>query len=330
MIADASILALLITSFAVTLMLVYSCYYGIIILRNWDLRCGSDLQLQLERRTYLISTLVAYAMGFQLLSFFLFIHTVDGMSNLFVGAMCAAGTLKANVWGYRTLTLKLGGFILAGIWLIINATDNSARDYPLIKFKYGFLILATPVLAAETIAQASYFLELRPHIITSCCGALFSANAQGFTAGIIALPRLATEVGFFIVVLLTLVSGGVFIGKNRGAYLFSILNALTFIASILALISFISVYFYELPTHHCPFCILHREYGWVGYFLYLASLGAVLPALGAGAIQPFKTIASLKDSIPTIQRKSAIFSMLSLATFVALVTYAILASNLIL
>ena len=42
MIADASILALLITSFAVTLMLVYSCYYGIIILRNWDLRCGSE------------------------------------------------------------------------------------------------------------------------------------------------------------------------------------------------------------------------------------------------------------------------------------------------
>lgn len=330
MIADPSILALLITSIAVTLVLFYSCYYGIIILRNWDIRCGSDLQLQLERMTYLISTIVAYAMGFQLLSFFLFIHTVDGMSNLFVGAMCAAGTLKVNVWGYRTLILKLVGFILAGIRLIINATDNSARDYPLIKLKYGLLLLATPVLAAETIAQASYFLELRPHIITSCCGALFSANAQGLTAGIIALPRLATELGFFILVLLTLAAGGVFIFSDRGAYVFSILNALAFVASILALISFISVYYYELPTHHCPFCILHREYGWVGYFLYLASLGAVLPALGVGAIQPFRAIASLEDSIPRIQRKSAIFSALSLATFVAIVTYGILASNLIL
>jgi len=41
----------------------------------------------------------------------------------------------------------------------------------------------------------------------------------------------------------------------------------------MAILSFISVYFYELPTHHCPFCILQKEYGYVGYPLYLTLFG---------------------------------------------------------
>jgi hypothetical protein len=46
--------------------------------------------------------------------------------------------------------------------------------------------------------------------------------------------------------------------------------------SVAALISFISVYFYELPTHHCPFCILQGEYHYVGYLIYAAVLGGCL------------------------------------------------------
>lgn len=33
------------------------------ILRRWDINSGSELQLRLERRTYLISTLLGFSLG---------------------------------------------------------------------------------------------------------------------------------------------------------------------------------------------------------------------------------------------------------------------------
>jgi len=31
---------------------------------------------------------------------------------------------------------------------------------------------------------------------------------------------------------------------------------------------FFSTYVYQLPTHHCPFCLLQKDYYYVGYILY--------------------------------------------------------------
>ena len=39
---------------------------------------------------------MTYPFGFQLASLFLFIYTADHLHPLFVGAMCAAGTLYVN------------------------------------------------------------------------------------------------------------------------------------------------------------------------------------------------------------------------------------------
>ena len=52
--------------------------------------------------------------------------------------------------------------------------------------------------------------------------------------------------------------------KNKGAYLFASLSGIAFVVSLASILSFISLYFYELPTHHCPFCILQKEYGYIG------------------------------------------------------------------
>jgi hypothetical protein len=84
-------------------------------------------------------------LAFQAGSLFPHIYTADGLHRLFVGAMCAAGTLNVNSYGYPTFLLKILDFILAGIWLIINHADNQAHDYPLIKRKYAFLLLLAPL-----------------------------------------------------------------------------------------------------------------------------------------------------------------------------------------
>lgn len=327
MILYPPIIALLLGSFLVSMMLLYSASFAIKILRSWDIKSGSELQLGLERKTYLISTIIGYAFGFQLISFFLFIYTADDLCVFFVGAMCAVGTLHVDPFGYPTLIMKILNFLLAGTWLIVNYTDNKAYDYPLIRKKYYLLLLITPFVLAETVLQLLYFLGLHPNIITSCCGSLFSAEAPGAAGGLIAFPSIPMKIVFYSGIAATLVSGAFFYRTARGGYFFSLLSALTFFISIAALISFISLYFYELPTHHCPFCILQKEYGYIGYVLYALLLSGALSGIGTGALLLFRKEASLVDIIPAITCRLTLASVLAYAVFAAITTYQIIFSN---
>lgn len=328
MILHPAILALSVGSILISLMMVFSSYYGLMILRRWNLKSGSELQLTLERKTYLISTLISYAFSFQVLSFFLFIYTADHLSPLFSGAMCAAGTLNVNQWGYPTFLLKMINFLLAGCWLIMNTTDNQAYDYPLIRWKYGLLLLMMPFLLIETILQTSYFLALSPDIITSCCGALFTSERQGIASAIITFPRGPIEAAFYMGIGLTSGIGIFFYRTGRGGTFFSLASVMTLIVSGLGFVTFICLYFYELPTHHCPFCILQKEYGYIGYPLYLAILGQGVSAIGVGSLNIFRKIESLHEIVPLVQKRLALASLLCLAAFVAIVGYQMIFSNL--
>jgi hypothetical protein len=55
--------------------------------------------------------------------------------------------------------------------------------------------------------------------------------------------------------------------KNK--YLYSITSGLLIIVAVITLIGFFSTYIYELPTHHCPFCMLQKDYNYIGYLLYI-------------------------------------------------------------
>ena len=322
------IVALLLGSALTSSMLCYSASIGWRIIRNWDIGSGSEVQLELERRTYLISTAMTYALAFQLFSLFLFIHTADTLSPLFVGAMCAAGSLKVNGFGYPTLMLKIGNCLFAGLWLIINSADNKGYDYPLIRIKYGLLLFITPFLIIETITQGMYLLNLKPNIITSCCATLFSTGAGTVMSDLLELPRRLSQIAYFSIAPITLALGLYVYLRTKGAILFSSASLVNFILSLVALISFISIYMYELPTHHCPFCILHQEYGYVGYLLYVTPLLSAIFGIGTGIINPFRTITSLQNVIPPLQRRLALISIISSAAFLLIAGSGILFSDL--
>ncbi|NLI80686.1 MAG: hypothetical protein GX443_03220 [Deltaproteobacteria bacterium] len=328
MLLHPAIISLVTGSLLVSGMLLYASYYGLKIIRKWNLLSGSEVQLGLERRTYLISTLMINAMAFQLLSLFLFIYTADRMAPLFVGAMCAAGTLKVNIWGYPTLLLKIINWLLAGIWLILNYTDNRGYDYPLIRKKYAALLFMAPLMLVETAAQAAYFLQMQPAVITSCCGTLFTSDAEGVTAGIVGLPKTPVEIAFYGGMFLTLAVGVIYCIKGKLGYPYALLSLFASVISAVALISFISLYFYELPTHHCPFCILQKEYGFVGYPLYFALLGGAVTGVGGAMIMPFRGRKSLAEVIPRIQRGLAVISVSCFALFSMIVVAGIALSNL--
>jgi hypothetical protein len=313
-----SILALIFVSLLISIMILYASYFGVKILRRWDMESGSEIQLQLERRTYLISTILSYVMAFQLASLFLYIYTAESLHDLFVGAMCAAGSLYAHPFGYPTFLFKVLNFILAGLWLILNYTDNQAYDYPLIKKKNLLLLIITPLVIAETVIQLFYFLGLKGDIITSCCGSLFSTEKAGVGSDLAAIPVKWAMAGFYGSLFITTAVGAIFLAKGRWGALFSVSSGISFLIFSLSLISFIALYFYELPTHHCPFCILQKEYHYMGYIIYGSLLIGVVAGLGVGVLSPFKGIKSLSHKLFRIQRQLTLISLFSYFLFALL------------
>lgn len=312
----------------VAAMLLYSSWFGLRIIRTWDLRSGSEAQLVLEKRTYLISTIMSYAFIFQLVSLFLFIYTADSLCTLFVGAMCAAGTLNVNAYGYPAFILKLGNFILAGLWLILNHADNRAYDYPLIRKKYLLLLFITPVVIVETVLQARYFLGLEAEVITSCCGSLFSREGRDSLPLLYAAPLVPMKLLFYSTLAGTGISGLLFRRTGKGAYIFSAFSLLAFLASAWFLVHVIVLYIYELPTHHCPFCIFKKEYAYVGYLFYLTLFTGVISGMGVGLLQPFTKVSSLRSFVPGIQKRLSLFSLISYVGFFLLAVYTITTSAL--
>lgn len=330
MILHPTVIANLLAAYTASFMVAYAAYYGVQVLKHWDIQSGSELQLILERKTYLISTLLSYVFGLQLLSLFLYIFTADSLTPLFVGAMCAAGTLNVDAFGYPTLIFKIVNFILAGLWLVLNYADNQGYDYPLIKKKYLLLTIIAPFIIIETLLESGYFLMMKADVIVSCCGSLFSGeNAGGLGSDIASLPAIPMMWTFYIAMFITLANGVYFYLKNKAGWLYALNSFVMFIIALVSIVSFISLYIYELPTHHCPFCIVMEDYHYLGYVLYLLLFGGVVAGIGIAALMPYRQIESLKLILPDFIKKLALISIVLYAAFTALVTYHIVFSNLI-
>ena len=197
MILHPGIIALLTGALIEVALLIYSSYIGLVIIMRWNANSSTEEQLSLERKTYLVSTIMSFVLAFSILSTLLFIYTVDGMHRLFTGAMCATGSLNANPVGWYALYMKISIFFLASIWIAVNYIDQRTEDSPLVKKKFILLLCITPFLFSDIYLQFRYFLGLKPNIITSCCGSLFSKEGGGMAGGLSGLPTHPMEYIFF-------------------------------------------------------------------------------------------------------------------------------------
>ena len=103
-----------------------------------------------------------------------------------------------------------------------------------------------------------------------------------------------------------------------------------FFAALAGVVAFVSLYIYEHPNHHCPFCILKPEYDYQGYWLYIPLFIATAAGLGAGAMQPFARSPSLASIVPRVSSRLAGLAVGGYILFTALATWFVLSSNLIL
>jgi len=330
MLFQPAIIALLLASAVCVAAMAVAAPFALEVIRRWDSASGSERQLVLERRTYLFSTLIAFVLWTQFAALLLFVFNADKMSVMFVGAMCAVGTLNVNAYGFPALFAQMLVFFLAAGWLAINYVDNRAPDYPLVRIKYVLLLGLLPLLAASFALQLRYFLGLKADVITSCCGSLFSGDAKtvaGEASAIAPLPAMALLYG--TVAFAVVAAGRQAIGK-RGGYLTAASGVAALVAGIVGVLSFVSLYVYEHPHHHCPFCVLKPDYGFQGYGLYLPLFAATAAAIGAGAVQPFAQVASLREVAPSVSARLAAVAAAGFTLFALVGTFMVLHSNLIL
>jgi len=327
-----AILALLFVSLTASGMALMAGGFAVRILRFWDIASGSESQLRLERRTYLISTLLVFCFSAELAALLLFVLNAEAMSGQFVGAMCATGVLGVNSFGWPLLLVKIALFFCGVCWLLINHLDNQSPCYPLTRGKYLLLLVLLPLILGDTLLSFLYFLGLNPDVITSCCGSLFSADAQGVAAEVAALPPRAGLAGLLLTAALVLISGLCFLFCVRCVTLCGILHGLAaaaaFVAALVAVVAFIGLYVYEHPHHHCPFCILKAGHDFIGYLLYVPLFLAAGCGVGAAAVLPGKKRPDLCGIAETMARRLVWCSLSCFALFYALSAVVVYRSHL--
>ncbi len=332
-----AILALLGVSLASVSLVVANSRFALIVLRRWDLASGSEQQLILERRTYLVSTAIGLVLIGQILALWLFIYTTESLAPQFIGAMCATGVLNTSPWGFLTLELKLINFFVAGLWLAIDRLDTMGYDYPLIRYKYGLLLILAPLLLAEAISQLLFFAELKPDVITSCCGALFNPNTRGVAGELAGVSPLLALVWLGIVTIVTLGSGILLLRQlgQKTAHTtiwwgwgYVILIGINFLVAIGAIVSAISLYVYQAPHHHCPFCLLKANYYYVGYGLYLSLFIGTGAGLATMVALFSSRYASLNNFALLLAKRWLILSLWSLFLFASLTSGLVIYSDL--
>lgn len=329
MIFQPSVLALLLASSLNALLLGGAGVFALILLKHWNPAIGCQRQIALERRTHLVSTLVGLSLLPGLPALALFVHTADAMAPFFTGAMCAVGSLKVNAWGMPALYSMLAGFFMSAAWLVLNHLDGLGWDTPLIQVKYRLLLVLAPVAVAQAALMWLYFLDLKPEVITSCCGSLFGPAASGVAAELAAMPAALAKPGFFAVLLVTFATGSALLAKRRFGKTFGLLAALNFPVSLVAIVAFIAPYIYEQPNHHCPFCLLQAEHGHAGWVLYPLLFLATATGIGAGLSAAVRAD-SLSREAPRLAAALAGVSLAALGGFGVAVAAYLWRSNLVL
>jgi hypothetical protein len=330
MILHPGVLGLLIGSVIVIGLMAAGSLVGTRILRSWDSSSSSEVQLTLERQTYLVSVLVGVALWIEIGSALLFVHTVDDLHELFVGAMCATGSLNANPVGWWVLATKTAMVLLFPLWLALNRLDQQAGDFPVVKLKYGLLLALTPIAVADFALQLSYFGGIRPDIITSCCGSLFSEGGDHVTADLASLPAASTLPLFaavsavFLAVLVWARATKRGIPKTVAA----LLSPLVLGMGLVAIISFVSVAYYELPTHHCPFDLFQAGDHFVGYPLMISLFVAVVAALLPGVFQPLGRRPSLSALVADSERSWITVAVAAYGCFIVFAVWPLVFGNL--
>ncbi|MGB3209520.1 MAG: hypothetical protein WBB19_02330 [Desulforhopalus sp.] len=323
-------IALLITSVASIFLAGGAVRTAIRTLRFWDPDADTARQIQLENETWLSALFMEYGMVLQLVALLLLVLAADSYSEILVGAMCATGAFLANGYGIPLLLVKILGVFLYGFWIVLHRLDISSEYLPLTRIKYLYLLVLAPLLLADMGLLVLYLSQLKPDIITSCCGVVFG-NATGDGTNLVGpIPVFLVMSAFYVLAVLLAVFGfillkkvgmGSFAGESIIGMSFSLLWMIFFFVSLLVITAVISSYIYGMPFHRCPFDILKKEYHYIGYLIYVVLFSATFSGMSGGIAVVFTKNSGLQKSIRSFRATSLRLCLFLLPLFLILVSW---------
>lgn len=229
----------------------------------WNAKATTPLQYKLYQQSYLVAVIIKYLFVLKLPLFLFFIFTCDTLSSIITGAMCASGVVNSVDFGLNLTLFKLVNLYLFGFWLLLHHADMKEETQPFTKLKFFLFTLFAIPLFVEIFLEIDFFTSLNISKIVSCCGTLFSAASTSSVSLLFLVNANVWMLLFYASFAVVIVAYKV---KNTPLLILS--NIFLCFFAIVSLILFFSPYVYELPTHHCPFCLLQSDYFYVGYGLY--------------------------------------------------------------
>lgn len=249
------------------------------ILAKWDFGSYSEQQFRLERRAYLVMTILLFVFTVKFLLLVYFVFAIDSLSLLVPGAMCAAGVISANDYGMILLFLKLVILFFLLLWMALNSYDLQAKNYPLFRVKSWLFVAIFLLIAIETGVDFAYFTHIDTLEPVNCCSTLY-----GQLEGANPLPfGLNTTTLLILFYLLYVVVMGAALSSQR--MLFVVGTLLFVFIAYYSVVYFFGTYVYELPTHNCPFCMLQKEYYYVGYAIWGTLFGGIFLGLVSSVME---------------------------------------------
>ena len=254
------------------LMLSVAFYQVLVLLKNYKKGATSKEQYKLEKNSYLIITIISVSIVFKILLLPFYIHTLDALSDIVPGAMCAAGVVKANDFGNYALIVKIVVPFVSMLWLTLNSRDEKIKEQPYFKTKLYFFVAIYLVVVVELALEFLFFSSISTLSPVLCCSSIYTqstTNPLPFHLNDISLLFLFYALYISLLALSYL--------KKRLALFF--VSIFYIYISYYAIVYFFGMYIYQLPTHKCPFCMFESDYNYIGYLIYsslfLASFYAI-------------------------------------------------------
>ncbi len=285
---NQNVLILLIADGAAALGALAAALIALFVLRGWDLDRYDTAQYRRQKYAWLVATLLIFSLASALFALIYFVFTLDTLSSIVPGAMCAAGVISYNDNGIYLLYLKVIALGIAGWWMLLYREEIRHGDWHRLKIRMYLALLLSVIWVGAWIMQWHFFANIDTHRILRCCTTLY-----GLFEGVNPLPwgldpqRLAI---LFFLLYGTIITAW----RGRERWILLVTLPLFLITSYYAVLYIFGPYIYEQPNHNCPFCMMKRDYYYVGYILWGTLLGgdfagiwAILSELFLKRPQPF-------------------------------------------
>jgi hypothetical protein len=241
-------------------MAVPAAVVGSRVARGWTAEAGLEERHELEKRVYLVITLMVVGLSLRLVLVPLWFLTLSSLISHVPGAMCLVGVhMLDSPWSFVASALKIVVPLVYCYWLVLNTLDRRMGSQPLMRLKLLLLAPIAALLIVESGLDFHVLASVEPRSV-SCCSSLFDMPDSNLAKAVSSSTSLwvwmfaglgAAAVGLSIMV------------TRRPIMLWKIFLVAaasgTLVTLPLALHSKLSTVLLHAPFHHCFFCVIQMS-----------------------------------------------------------------------